>query len=183
MSEESVEIVRKANAAPNDGDLDAFLEALAPDAELRDLANAPDQSGVVKGRAAFREVWTLWTEAFDEFRADIDEYVDRGDVVICAVHWHGKGKGSGMVIDTHQFDVYEVRDGQVVRGTLGYRSKAEALEAALKARRLLARLASERAMPLRQLADVAAILAELETDPAPRGGGKMLISLVGGSGA
>jgi ketosteroid isomerase-like protein len=94
MSEESVEIVRKANAALNDGDLDAFLEALAPDAELRDLANAPDQSGVVKGRAAFREVWTLWTEAFDEFRADIDGYVDRGDVVICAVHWHGRARAA-----------------------------------------------------------------------------------------
>jgi ketosteroid isomerase-like protein len=129
MSEENGEIVRTAHAALNDGDLDAFLEVLAPDAELRDLANAPDQSGVVKGRAAIREVWTLWTEAFDEFRADVDEYMDRGDVVICAVHWHGQGKGSGMVIDTHQFDVYELREGKVVRGTLGFQSKAEALEA------------------------------------------------------
>jgi hypothetical protein len=34
------------------------------------------------------------------------------------------------------------------------------------ARRLLGRLASERAMPLRQLADVTATLAELEADPA-----------------
>ena len=34
------------------------------------------------------------------------------------------------------------------------------------ARRLLARLATERAMPLRQLAKVAAIVAELEGDPA-----------------
>jgi hypothetical protein len=34
------------------------------------------------------------------------------------------------------------------------------------ARRLLARLASERALPLRQLVDVAALLAELEGDPA-----------------
>ena len=34
------------------------------------------------------------------------------------------------------------------------------------ARRLLARLATERAMPLRQLGDLAAILAELEGDPA-----------------
>jgi hypothetical protein len=42
------------------------------------------------------------------------------------------------------------------------------------ARRLLARLASERAMPLRQLADVAAILAELQADPATTGGGKLL---------
>jgi ketosteroid isomerase-like protein len=129
MSEENVKIVRRANAAFNDGDLDAFLEVVAPDAELRDLANAPDQSGVVKGRAATHESWTLWTAAFDEFRADVDEYVDRGDIVICAVHWHGQGKGSGMLIDTHQFDVYEVRQGQVVRGTLGFQSKAEALDA------------------------------------------------------
>ena len=130
MLEENVEIVRAGNAAFNDGDLDAFLEVVAPDAELRDLANAPDQSGVVKGRAAIREVWTLWTEAFDEFRADVDEYMDRGDVVICAVHWLGQGRGSGMSVDTHQFDVYELREGRIVRATLGFRSKGEALEAA-----------------------------------------------------
>src|SRR5918994_5533758 len=40
------------------------------------------------------------------------------------------------------------------------------------ARRLVARLASERELPLRQLVDVAAILAELEADPAPRNAGK-----------
>ena len=46
------------------------------------------------------------------------------------------------------------------------------------ARRLLARIASERSMPLRQLADVAALLAELEADPAPAVAGRRLISLV-----
>jgi len=46
------------------------------------------------------------------------------------------------------------------------------------ARRLLARLAEERAMPLRQLADVAAFLAELEADPAPQVGGKRLLGLI-----
>jgi hypothetical protein len=46
------------------------------------------------------------------------------------------------------------------------------------ARRLLARLLAERSMPLRQLADVAAILAELEADPAPAVAGRRLISLV-----
>jgi hypothetical protein len=45
------------------------------------------------------------------------------------------------------------------------------------ARRLLTRLAEEGRMPLRQLADVAALLAELEADPAPRNAGKQLISL------
>jgi ketosteroid isomerase-like protein len=130
MSQENVEIVRRGNAAFNEGDVDAFLEIVAPDVELQDLANAPDQSGVVNGRAAIHEVWTLWTAAFDKFHADVDEYMDRGDVVICAVHYHGQGKGSGMSIDTHQFDLYELREGQVVRATLGFRSKADALEAA-----------------------------------------------------
>src|SRR4051812_19418217 len=46
------------------------------------------------------------------------------------------------------------------------------------ARRLLARLATERAMPLRRLADVAAILGELEADPAPMIAGKKLVMLV-----
>ena len=46
------------------------------------------------------------------------------------------------------------------------------------ARRLLARVAEERSMPLRQLADVAAFLAELEAHPAPRFAGKSLASMV-----
>ena len=46
------------------------------------------------------------------------------------------------------------------------------------ARRLLARVAEERAMALRQLADVAAILAELEADPAPGDAGRKLVSLI-----
>ena len=48
------------------------------------------------------------------------------------------------------------------------------------ARRLLARLATERAMPLRQLADLAATLAELEADPAMTAGQK-LVSLIEGA--
>jgi hypothetical protein len=47
------------------------------------------------------------------------------------------------------------------------------------ARRLLARFATERAMPLRQLAEVAATLAELEGDPV-RSPAEKLISLVQG---
>ena len=48
------------------------------------------------------------------------------------------------------------------------------------ARRLLARLGTERAMPLRQLADVAGILAELEADPAMSQSEK-LVAMVSGA--
>jgi len=46
------------------------------------------------------------------------------------------------------------------------------------ARRLLSRLAAERAIPLGQFADVAATLAELEPNPAPQVPGKRLLSLI-----
>lgn len=59
MSRENVEIVRRANAAFNSGDATVFVEFWASDAELRDLANAPDQASVVKGRAAIEEVGKL----------------------------------------------------------------------------------------------------------------------------
>ena len=130
MSKENVEIMRRANAAFNSGDATAWVEAWAPDAEFRDLANAPDQVSVVRGPDAIREVAELWTAAFDEFHADIEAYIDGGDFVICAVRWHGQGKASGVSLDLRQFDVYELRGGQIVKGTVGFRTKAEALEAA-----------------------------------------------------
>ena len=130
MSRENVEVVRRANAAFNRGDAKALAQAWAPDAELRDLANAPDQASVVKGRDAIQAVEDLWTGTFDEFSADIQEYIDAGDFVVCDVRWHGRGKASGVSIDLRQFDVYEVRQGQIISGTLGYGSREDAFEAA-----------------------------------------------------
>jgi ketosteroid isomerase-like protein len=129
MSQENVEVVEAANAALNRGDLESAWDSFAPDAEMQDLLSGPDQPTVVKGRAAIQEVWGLWMGAFDELRADVEQYVDAGDAVICASHWIGHGKASGISIDVRQFDVYELRDEQIVRATLGYKSKAEALEA------------------------------------------------------
>jgi ketosteroid isomerase-like protein len=130
MSSQNLQTARKANAALNAGDFDALVEFFAPDCVLLDLQNAPDQRATVEGAEAIRKTLTLWAGAFDELRADISEYVELGDSVICAARWHGHGKGSGISIDTHQFDLYTLRDGKVVRAILGFRSKQAALEAA-----------------------------------------------------
>jgi ketosteroid isomerase-like protein len=106
------------------------MELLAADAELSDLANAPDQRSAIKGKEAILEAWALWEEAFDDLRADIEEYTALGDFVICDAHWVGHGKGSGISIDIRQFDVFEYRDGKCVSAILGLKSKQEALKAA-----------------------------------------------------
>ena len=130
MSEENVEAAKLAVAALNQGDFQGLEELYAADAVLQDLQNAPDQPITVEGVQAIRETLNLWAAAFDELRVDIEEYIDSPNAVICAAHWQGQGKASGISIDVHQFDLYEFRKGRVIRAVLGFRSKNEALEAA-----------------------------------------------------
>ena len=130
MSEENVEAAKLAVAALNRGDFQALEELYAADAVLQDLQNAPDQPVTVEGVQAIRETLSLWVVAFDELRVDIGEYIDSPNAVICAAHWQGQGKTSGISIDVHQFDLYEFREGRVIRAVLGFRSKNEAHQAA-----------------------------------------------------
>ena len=130
MPEENVETAKRANAALNRGDFDGLVQVFAADAVLQDLQNAPDQPVTVEGVQAIRQSLSLWADAFDELRIDIEEYIDGPNAVICAAHWQGQGKTSGISIDVHQFDLYEFREGRVVRAILGFRSRNEALQAA-----------------------------------------------------
>src|SRR4051812_47199381 len=130
MSQEDVEMAKRANAALNRGDFAGVGEVFAPDAVLQDLQNAPDQPITAEGVQAIRDTLNLWAAAFDELRVDIEEYIDGPNAVICTAHWKGQGKTSGISIDVHQFDLYEFREGRVVRAVLGFRSRNEALEAA-----------------------------------------------------
>ena len=104
------------------------MATFAPDAEMIDLANAPDQRRATKGSDPIGETWTLWTEAFDELRADVEEFTAVGDFVICHSHWAGHGQGSGISIDLRQFDVFEYREGKCVSAMIGVESKEKALE-------------------------------------------------------
>jgi ketosteroid isomerase-like protein len=129
MSHENVEIVRKANAYGNAGELDSFFEVFDPDIEFRDLQHAPDLPEVIRGLDAFRVMAANWTEVYDEFRAEICAYIDVHPWVICDSRWYGRGKGSNLEIDLHAADAYEVRDGKIVRAIVGYPDVGTALKA------------------------------------------------------
>jgi ketosteroid isomerase-like protein len=130
MSQENVDTASRANAAMNRGDFEGVGEVFAQDAVLEDLQNAPDQPMKVEGVEAIRTTLSLWAAAFDELHADIEEYIETPNGVVCAAYWQGQGKASGISIDNRQFDLYEFREGKVVRAILGFRSRTEALEAA-----------------------------------------------------
>ena len=129
MSQENVEILRCAEAAFKRRDRDAAFADYHPDVEWRDLMHAPDTPEVIRGISALRANWDIWEEVFDDFTAEVEEYVDLGDCVLAVTHWLAKGKDSGVAIDLKTVDVYEFADGKVVRVTLSYPDKAAALKA------------------------------------------------------
>ena len=129
MSQENVEIVRRMNAAFNRRDRDALFAYYHPDVELRDLQHAPDAPERLIGIDAIRAYWAQWDDAFDDFTAEIEEYLEAGKYVLIATRWRGKGKDSGLEIDLHTVDVVEFADGKIVRVTIGYADRDEALRA------------------------------------------------------
>jgi ketosteroid isomerase-like protein len=127
MTQENVEICRRANDAFMRGDLKGFFGCYAEDVEVEDLLNAPDVPSVIHGKQGFREMIMAWVETFDEIRANVVEYIDEGSHVVCVTDYYFKSRG----LTTHQrvSDVVEIREGKVGRVTFGYSTRDEALEA------------------------------------------------------
>jgi ketosteroid isomerase-like protein len=128
MAQENVEVVRSLFAAFGRG-LDAAADYWDPEIDWRAIEGAPDDVGVMHGRAALRRYYEQWYETFDDLRAEPDELTDAGDHVVAAVHVTGRMKESDAEIDMQLWIVYSLRDGKVIRGR-EYATRQEALEAA-----------------------------------------------------
>ena len=83
MSQQTVEVIRSFMASPNAGDWDAMFAWFAPDVELRDLQHAPDVPEVLRGTDAINHLVANWTDVYDEFGAEVYEYIDVHPWVIC----------------------------------------------------------------------------------------------------
>jgi ketosteroid isomerase-like protein len=127
VSQENVEIARQLNTLFNAGEADTAIDLVHPDVQLRDLQNAPDLPETVRGRDSMRRVLAQWASTYDDFTADVVEYVDADPWVLVDVRWHGKGKGSGLPVDNRTVDACKVQDGKVVEYVVGYRDMATAL--------------------------------------------------------
>ncbi len=127
MSQENVEILRAGNTLLNEGNFDALFASYHDDVEFCDLRSAADTAEVLTGVEAVQDLLVGWSEAWADFGAEVYEYIDTDPWVICDTRWYGTGRESSVPIDIRQVDVFEFRDGEIIRVTLGYATKAEAL--------------------------------------------------------
>jgi ketosteroid isomerase-like protein len=131
MSQENVEIVKRAWDAFNRGDGDAWVDEYATDdIDFRAAEGAPDDHGPIKGKDAMRAFVQDWHDTFDEFKAEPVELIDAGeDKVVGVIRISGRAKLSGVETDLTYAELWTLRDGRVAWGRQ-YWTRDEALEAA-----------------------------------------------------
>jgi ketosteroid isomerase-like protein len=127
MSQETMDVTRRAFQAFADRDLDALLALLDDDIEAFPIVSGME--GGYHGHGGIRRWWASLLGTFPAFRAEIVELQDLGDRTIAVLRLRGHGVGSATPVDAAAWQVTEVRHGKCTRWRV-YTSESEAVEAA-----------------------------------------------------
>jgi hypothetical protein len=81
MSEENVEVVRRATDAFNRRDVDALLATASPDVEWEDAIFWSGVTRIYRGRAGLRDWFNQVLEPWESIRVEMDEIAEADDRV------------------------------------------------------------------------------------------------------
>jgi hypothetical protein len=129
MSEENVELTFRSADAVNRRDLDAYLALLDPEVELLPRILEVEGGGAYRGHEGVRTLWENLFGVFPDFKGEIEEVRDLGNVTVARVRMSGQGIGSDAPTKQLAWVVAEWRGKRVIWGRVCL-SEAEALEAA-----------------------------------------------------
>lgn len=129
MSQESVEIVKRATAFLESRDWPGMTELFDPGVELHGTVGGIEEGQIWRGLREITQAFDTETEeVWDEHRLEPQEFIDAGDRVVVLLREYQRGKGSGVELEVDTATVVDVRDGRIVR-MQGYMDPAEALKA------------------------------------------------------
>jgi ketosteroid isomerase-like protein len=128
MSQENVEVFRRAIDAFNRSDFEAALALCDPEVEW---VGDPRVSGVRtrRGHAEVKRYLESVPKYWEELRLEPERFVDRGNQLLVLARMVARTRRGGPEID-RQFDqVISLHDGKIIRGRW-FLTRDEALEAA-----------------------------------------------------
>jgi ketosteroid isomerase-like protein len=131
MSEENVEVVRRAIDAWNRTDLSGFLEAWHPDAEWRPAfpQGTEGRDTVYRGHEGVSQAWRNVRGAWTEYRLEVEDARISGEDLVVLGHIYVRGASSGVEIDSAWSAIVRFRDDKVI-SAWDWLDHASALEAA-----------------------------------------------------
>jgi ketosteroid isomerase-like protein len=108
-----VELVRGIIQALNRGDVDGMLARMHPDFEWRPLEASP-VARVYRGREEVRRYVEDWLSTFDTLWLDLEDPTEVADRVVAVVRSRGRGRASGVELETRFCQVWSLRHGRAV---------------------------------------------------------------------
>jgi ketosteroid isomerase-like protein len=95
MSQENLEIVRRAFAAYSSGGPEALADFWDPEIEV-EVPPGLAEAGTYRGREAVLAWMSEWSEAWERIEYTPEEIVGNGDTVVVTLLYDGVGRGSGL---------------------------------------------------------------------------------------
>ncbi len=107
-----------------------FSGEFAPDFvwDMSTFRNWPERQ-TYEGIEGARQFLADWLEAWDDWELELEELRDADESVVAIVRQRGRSKATGLLVDMHFGQVWQIRDGKNLRMRM-YASPDEALEAA-----------------------------------------------------
>jgi ketosteroid isomerase-like protein len=109
----SVEVVTAIVEALNRADVDGMLTHMDADFEWTPLESSP-VARVYRGHDQVRHYVEDWLGTFESLRIDLEDPSEDGDRVTVPVRAHGRGRASGLALDSRFSQIWTVRDGVAI---------------------------------------------------------------------
>jgi ketosteroid isomerase-like protein len=127
MAEENVESLRHVYAKWERADFTPRFELYAPDWEWGWSDEFPGLGGVKRDPS--NERLREWLSPWEQWRVEAEEYIPAGEHVVVLCRYTGRGKGSGVDVNSEGAHLWTFRDGRAVRLEI-FSSRDRALAAA-----------------------------------------------------
>src|SRR5262245_24839397 len=115
MSQQNVDLIRHLyESGLLDRDPDELLQLATPDIEYVNPPYAVEP-GVRHGLDAVAQAMRRFREVWEESRHELRELYDCGDMVVAAVDWHIRGRGSERELVNEEAHTWTVREGRLAR--------------------------------------------------------------------
>ena len=128
MSQENVEIVKRASVVLERRDWHGGTDLFDPNVELHGTVGGLEEGKVLRGLVEIVRAFEMENdEVWEDHRIEPREFIDAGDRVLVLQREYQRSK-SGAELEIDTATIVDLQDGRIVR-IQGYMSPAEALEA------------------------------------------------------
>lgn len=114
MASANLDLVRSLQGAWERGDYGSTGWA-DPEIEFVMEGEFFPDPGTYRGVEAMARAWSRWLDAWEGFHTSEPELIDLGDRVVVLYTIHGRGRSSGVEVESPVANVFTFRAGKVVR--------------------------------------------------------------------